>query len=152
MSNSMLPNFSRWEWFKRFAMGTAPVRTSGPIPAASFGRGQFGTAEPSMAPIFAALQGASQSFCQQLVRSARPLLSVATASPRPSTRAVRAESVPDTEKERWLARCTSRLIELRPHDHQERLAALADGMWPDVGHYDPSLAAEIEHETLAAFE
>ena len=46
----------------------------------------------------------------------------------------------------WVARCARRLHELRPGADTRTLEALAETMWLEVSNYDPTLAAEMEHE------
>ncbi|CAN5916953.1 hypothetical protein BH11PSE8_BH11PSE8_27130 [soil metagenome] len=47
----------------------------------------------------------------------------------------------------WLARCESKLQELRPWQDRDAIAALAADMWPDVRRFSPEIAAEMEHES-----
>lgn len=66
------------------------------------------------------------------------------ASPRPArATGSRAEL---TRKE-WVRRCAARLGELRPQHDWALITALAKSMWPDVGGFDPRIAAELEHES-----
>lgn len=51
-----------------------------------------------------------------------------------------------THKE-WVQRCAARLGELRPQHDWALITALAKSMWPDVGGFDPRIAAELEHES-----
>lgn len=51
-----------------------------------------------------------------------------------------------TSKE-WVRLCASRLGELRPEHDWALVTALAKSMWPDVGGFDPHIAAEMEHES-----
>lgn len=51
-----------------------------------------------------------------------------------------------TRKE-WVRRCAARLGQLRPEHDWTLTAALAKSMWPDVGGFDPHIAAELEHES-----
>jgi hypothetical protein len=46
----------------------------------------------------------------------------------------------------WVARCARRLHELRPGADTRMLDSLADTMWLEVSSFDPTLAAEMEHE------
>ena len=47
----------------------------------------------------------------------------------------------------WVRRCAARLCELRPEHDWTLIASLAKSMWPDVGGFDPRIAAELEHES-----
>jgi hypothetical protein len=46
----------------------------------------------------------------------------------------------------WVARCARRLHELRPAADTAMLDSLAEAMWLEVSAFDPTLAAEMEHE------
>ena len=46
----------------------------------------------------------------------------------------------------WIAHCTRRLRQLRPDESPSTLATVVEEMWLDVSSFDPTLAAEIEHE------
>jgi len=46
----------------------------------------------------------------------------------------------------WVARCARRLHELRPGSDLAMLDTVAEAMWLEVSNFDPTLAAEMEHE------
>ncbi|HMC16890.1 MAG TPA: hypothetical protein VKI18_14725 [Albitalea sp.] len=50
------------------------------------------------------------------------------------------------DRSSWVARCARRLHELRPKADTHTLDSLADSMWLEVSSFDPTLAAEMEHE------
>lgn len=51
------------------------------------------------------------------------------------------------DKTRWIGACGARLAALRPGLGSENARATARQMWPEVGHFDPAMAAELEHES-----
>ncbi len=61
-------------------------------------------------------------------------------------------ALPGMNQQRWIGLCASRLAELRPDEDEDELSALALELWNDVGGYDPEVAAEMEHESIAASE
>lgn len=52
----------------------------------------------------------------------------------------------DFDKVSWIGACAARLATLRPALGMANARASALEMWPEVGHFDPGLAAELEHE------
>lgn len=78
----------------------------------------------------------------QMQSALQPIMS------NPSTRQLRAGGgrTEPTRKE-WVQRCAARLGELRPEHDWALITALAKSMWPDVGGFDPHIAAELEHES-----
>jgi hypothetical protein len=51
------------------------------------------------------------------------------------------------DRSSWVARCARRLHELRPGADTHAIDSLADAMWLEVSSFDPTLAAEMEHES-----
>ena len=47
---------------------------------------------------------------------------------------------------RWIGACAARLTALRPGLGSANAHEAARQMWPEVGHFDPAMAAELEHE------
>ena len=50
-------------------------------------------------------------------------------------------------RHQWVQHCAARLAELRVGTSRTLLEHLADVMWFDVSHFDPAMAAELEHES-----
>jgi hypothetical protein len=50
------------------------------------------------------------------------------------------------DRSSWVARCARRLHELRPGADTFMLDTVADALWLEVSNFDPTLAAEMEHE------
>ena len=50
-------------------------------------------------------------------------------------------------RDAWVAACAHRLCSLRPRARWAACLALAQDLWPEVGGYDPEIAAELEHES-----
>ncbi len=53
-------------------------------------------------------------------------------------------------RERWIEICATRLGEIGHYGEGSELTLLATALWADVGLFDPTIAAEIEHESWAA--
>jgi hypothetical protein len=53
----------------------------------------------------------------------------------------------DLGKFNWIGACADRLAALRPGLGLANARASALRMWPEVGHFDPGIAAELEHES-----
>ena len=53
----------------------------------------------------------------------------------------------DLSKFTWVGACADRLAALRPGLGLANARASALRMWPEVGHFDPGMAAELEHES-----
>ena len=53
-------------------------------------------------------------------------------------------------RESWIEICATRLGEVGHDGDNSVLALLATDLWADVGLFDPTIAAEIEHESWAA--
>lgn len=56
------------------------------------------------------------------------------------------EPAADSARDVWMAAFVKRLGELRPHEDENVLLAMAADLWADVGGHDPVIAAEMEHE------
>lgn len=47
----------------------------------------------------------------------------------------------------WTRRCALRLHQLRPNGEPGLVARIASEMWQHVSHFNPEIAAEIEHDS-----
>lgn len=53
---------------------------------------------------------------------------------------------PSVARKAWIKSCAARLGQLRPEHDGALIMSVASAMWPDVGSFDPGIAAELEHE------
>ena len=51
------------------------------------------------------------------------------------------------QRDEWVRICAARLARLRPGSDPAFVASVARDMWTDVASFDPSIAAEMEHES-----
>ena len=71
---------------------------------------------------------------------------------RPPARRSPAEPVPadalvSAPRDPWIDSCFKQLARLRPRAWRAQLRRLAQSLWSEVGHFDPVIAAEMEHES-----
>jgi hypothetical protein len=52
-----------------------------------------------------------------------------------------------TPRGQWVDAFSSTLLELNPHWGLERTQRMACELWPELSHFDPVIAAELEHES-----
>ena len=73
-------------------------------------------------------------------------------SPSKTTRSPFFFREPNTliSREDWIAMCIARLVEVGHDGDAAALVLLATDLWSEVGRFDPTIAAEIEHESWAA--